>query len=186
MCKMSPGSGYWCMCIHITPPWFVLMTALPLPIDCLWIYDYSLLDAHEIIVNLMQFCGDRIKVLHIAFYSNGLKMSLHLSMVWLHAFHSVRVTIYNISCAAPVTWIILRMGSANERRPYNVTSYFIGPTHTQNGPCAKYTGLPYLCACYHLTMQGHQTTKEFIIFLKAFSVYLLVNLRIPLVIKGRK
>ena len=166
MCEMSPGSGYRCMCIHITPPWFVLMTALPLPIDCLWIYDYSLLDAHEIIVNLMQFCGDRIKVLDIAFYGSGLKMSLHLSMVWLHAFHPVRVTIYNLSCAALVTGI-LRMGSANEMRRYIVTPYFIGSAHTQNGPCAKYTRLPYhrlgLCASYHLSVLGHQTAKEIMI-----------------------
>ena len=107
------------------------------------------------------------KVLHIAFYGNGLKMSLHLSMVWLHAFHPVRVTIYDLSCAAPVTWIILRIGSANERRRYNVTSYFIGSAHTRNGPCAKYTRLPYhwlgLRASYHLTVLGHQTSKEIMI-----------------------
>ena len=34
----------------------------------------------------------------------------------------------------PCTGIILSMGSANERRRYNVTSSLIGWAHTQNGP----------------------------------------------------
>ena len=108
----------------------------------------------------------------LLFDSSGLKMSLHLSMVWLHAFHPVRVTIYNLSCAAPVIWIILRIGSANERHRYIVTSYFIGSAHTQNGPCAKYTRLPYhwmgLRASYHPSVPGHQTAKEIMFFCFCF------------------
>ena len=34
-----------------------------------------------------------------------------------------------------VVGIIVDMGSANERRRYNATSYFIGWTHAQNDPC---------------------------------------------------
>ena len=33
--------------------------------------------------------------------------------------------------------IILRMGPANEKRRYNVTSSLIGSAHTQNDPCCQ-------------------------------------------------